>query len=515
MADQPTALTSILFTADVAPRVRLESTAPDTFVDLNLDQLVDAVVAGRDEYELRPYFFTPLTRTEEVEFRHAIIRDLRSGNVADVVRAFAQAMKSMREQLALANRLRYRFQRERVFLDAVSGYIAGVGALASGLMPAELASDGMLAFRDHLDRYVGSAPFSALAEDADRVSDGLATVDYEYLIDGNRISVFPHTEEADYSAGVTATFAKFKQGTVKSRLETYADTLDMNHVEAGILNLVAEIFPGQFTALDEFFHIHEMFESATLARFDREVQFYLAYEEFLDRATGGGLASCLPTVTTDRTSVAVSAYDLALAHRFAGGTHTLVTNGFSLTGDERVLVVTGANQGGKTTFARTFGQVHYLASLGLPVAAESATVHLPDRLFAHFERQEDLQNLSGKLEDDLIRMHAILEAATGDSIVIMNEIFTSTTLHDALFLGAEILGRLIDLDAIGVCVTFVDELSTLSATTVSMVAEVDPDDVVSRTFHIERRPADGLAYATAIADRYGLSSGRLRERIAS
>lgn len=515
MADQPVALTSILFTPTVAPDVQLQTTAPDVFGDLNLDQLVDAVVAGRDDYDLTPFFFTPLTSVEEVEFRHAVIGDLRSGQVADVVRAFAHGMKAMRDQLTLASKLRYLHQRERVFLDAVSGYIATVGALASGLMSEELRSEGLLAFRDHLDRYVASEGFSTLADDTDRVGDGLNRIDYEYLIDGNRISVFPHTEEIDCSAAVAKTFDKFKQGTVKSRLETYPDSVDMNHVEAGILALVAEIFPDQFAALDNFFNTHEVFQSATLVRFDREAQFYLAFEEFLGRVTNESTPCCLPQVTRERTSVATGAFDLALAHKFVGGTHRVVTNSFSLTGEERILVVTGANQGGKTTFARTFGQVHFLAALGLPVAAESATIHLFDRLFTHFERQEDLQNLSGKLEDDLIRMHAILDAATGDSVVIMNEIFTSTTLQDALFLGTEILGRLIQLDTISVCVTFVDELSTLGPTTVSMVAEVDPADVISRTFHIARRPADGLAHATAVADRYGLSSTRLKERITS
>lgn len=503
---------SILFASSrTEPTIDVVEDAPAAFVDLNLDQLVADVTAGRDEYELRPYFFTPLTSPAAVQFRHAVIQDIAQPPVRESIRAFADGMRAMRALLTEADSLRYRQQKQRVILEAVIQYLRAVGRLASGMMDAELTSPGMLQFRDHLDRYVASKAFSTLAEDADQTTDGLDRIQYEFLIDGGRISVFPLTEEADYSADVAATFWKFRQGEVASKLEGRTDPVAMNHVEAGILGLVGEVFPDQFAALAVFVQQHQVFQSAAIARFDREVQFYLAYLEYLERIPE--VSTCLPTVTTEPTSSARDAVDLVLAAKLAGGTHHVVGNDFSLSGDERVLVVTGANQGGKTTFARAFGQLHYLAALGLPVAASSATLHLFDRIFTHFERQENLQDLTGKLEDDLLRVHAILEQATAGSVVILNEIFTSTTVNDALFLGSRILDRIIETGALGVCVTFVDELTTLGPGTVSMVAEVDPAEVTTRTFHIRRRPADGLAHATAIAARYGLTEERLRERI--
>jgi DNA mismatch repair ATPase MutS len=102
---------------------------------------------------------------------------------------------------------------------------------------------------------------------------------------------------------------------------------------------------------------------------------------------------------------------------------------------------------------------------------------------------------------------------THQSIVLLNEVFSSTSLEDAKFLSMRILDMIRAKGALCVVVTFIDELACLGKEFVSVVSTVAADHPEIRTYRIVRRPADGLAYAVALAEKYGLTKDKLRERI--
>jgi DNA mismatch repair ATPase MutS len=456
-----------------------------------------------------------LRDVDAVHYRHAVLHDLEKDAVFESVRAFAQQMRSMREHLAQADKLHYQYQKERWFLDAVGIYCHAVSALADELAVLDVESSGLLGFRDYLTGYTRSGAFTQLASETQALDGALATVRYSIHIKGNRVRVDRYEDEADYSEEVQRTFAKFQRGAVRDYRAKLPNWFDMNHVEEQILDLVAQLHPDVFGTLDRYCARHREYLDPTVGAFDREVHFYVAYLEYIERFKPAGLTFCYPRVSRESKEIhALQAYDIALANKLVSESASVVCNDFALEGPERIIVVTGPNQGGKTTFARMFGQLHYLASLGCPTPGQEASLFLPDRVFTHFEKEEDLATLSGKLEDELIRVHEILQRATSSSIIVMNESFTSTTLRDALVLGKEVMDRLIELGPLCVYVTFVDELASLGEHTVSMVSTVVPDNPAMRTYKVLRQPADGLAYAAAIAEKYGLTYERLRRRIA-
>jgi DNA mismatch repair protein MutS len=274
------------------------------------------------------------------------------------------------------------------------------------------------------------------------------------------------------------------------------------------------LFPDEFAALTGFCQRYSQFMDPLICQADRELQFYLAYLDYIRPMRAAGLSFCYPELTPSKAIFARDTFDLALAAKLAAGGKAVVTNDFRLSGAERVIVVSGPNQGGKTTFARTFGQLHHLARTGCPVPGQAARLYVYDHIFTHFEREEDIADLTGKLEQDLLRIQKALQAATPDSIVIMNEIFTSTTVSDAYFLGQKVLEKVIELDLLCVYVTFIDELASLGPSVVSMASTIVPGNPAERTYKVVRKPADGLAYALAIADKHGVTYDQLSGRLA-
>jgi DNA mismatch repair protein MutS len=486
---------------------------PDFFVDLNLDQIVDAITADKEEYDLRPFFNAPLTSVDAIKYRQDVMRDLEDAGVHDAIGSFAQRMREMRQYLDRANRLTYKYNSQGWFLSSVEAYCDAVAGLASGLAGRPLRSRGLAAFFEYLKGYAASAPFMSLAAETKKLRADLSAARYALVIEHDLFTVRKYEGETDYGEEMERVFEKFRHGTAKDYRVAFTDGPGVNHIQAAALDLVARLYPETFQGLEDYCAKHRIFLDKTITRFDREVQFYAAYLELVAKLRGAGLHFCYPAVSDESKEISsLEGFDLALAVKLTREKSYVVCNDLFLEGTERIFVVNGPNQGGKTTFARAFGQLHYLASLGYPVPGKEARLFLFDRLFTHFAREEDLDNFRSKLEDDLVRIRSILDRCTSSSIVVVNEEFSSSTVQDATFLGKTILERIIRLDALCVYVTFVDELASLEKT-VSLLSTVDPENPEVRTYKIERRPPDGLAHALAIAKKHRLSYEDVKERI--
>ena len=207
---------SILFDQPGGAAQAEQSQQPSCFPDLNLDQALDWMTTGRGEYQLKPFFYTPLPDPGAVEYRHDILRDLENEPTRQTVQEFAAQMRRMRKQLEQAGKLHYRYQQESWFADAVDTYCQAARALTEGLSRLGLSSRGFQGLTRYLTRYITSDAFTSLVAQTQQLYRDLATVSYSIHIKGSRVRVTKYEDEPDYSAEVVKTFAKFKQGAVKS-----------------------------------------------------------------------------------------------------------------------------------------------------------------------------------------------------------------------------------------------------------------------------------------------------------
>ncbi|MFB7716186.1 MULTISPECIES: DNA mismatch repair protein MutS [unclassified Nocardia] len=487
-----------------------ETAEDTTLTDLNLDQ----VFAATGGAEHRAAQYRPLRDIALVEFRQRVFGDLEDDAVRSVFEAFVDGMRSVRAHLERAGRLTHPQQRNRWQIDAEAVYCRTVRGMSIALRGLPLHSTGLREWAAWLSGYVDLDSFRGFAEDGAGVRAELDAVRYSVQVTGRQLVIDRYGGQPDFSETIAAAFARFRPEGDPARPPAVDPWPDMNEVEEQVIAAVIDQHPAVFERLGRHAERYRDFIDPVIARFDAEVRFYLDYLRLVRGLRARGMPFCYPEVTAEFAGIeVVDGFDAALGFALAKRQATVVRNGFRLDGRERVLAVTGPNQGGKSTFARMVGQSLYLAALGCPIPGTRARTMLPDNVFTHFIRADDIEDPHGALAQELTRMRDILDRLTARSVVVLNESFSTTTASDAVAIGADVVGRIIERGAVAVYVTFLDELATVRPEVVSMVAGVESGDDPVRTFRIERRLPDGLAYAAAVAQRHGLTYHEIRARI--
>lgn len=173
-----------------------------------------------------------------------------------------------------------------------------------------------------------------------------------------------------------------------------------------------------------------------------ELAFYLACANLHERLSAKGEPTCYPTPS--RESVhgfeCRGLYDVCLSLNMKD---RAVGNGVVGEGKELVMI-TGANQGGKSTFLRSVGLAQLMMQAGMFTPAEGFRSGLCDGLFPHFKRQEDAAMKSGKLDEELSRMNVIVDRLTPHSIVLFNESFAATNEREGSEIARQIVGALLE-----------------------------------------------------------------------
>ncbi len=109
-----------------------------------------------------------------------------------------------------------------------------------------------------------------------------------------------------------------------------------------------------------------------------------------------------------------------------------------------LVIITGANQGGKSTFLRSIGLAQLMMQCGLFVPAASFCANICEGLFTHYKRKEDATMKSGKLDEELSRMSDVVDHITSNSMVLFNESFAATNEREGSEIARQIVSALLE-----------------------------------------------------------------------
>src|SRR6202521_878556 len=179
-----------------------------------------------------------------------------------------------------------------------------------------------------------------------------------------------------------------------------------------------------------------------------------------------------------------------------------------LDGEERVLVISGPNTGGKTVALKTTGMAALAAQSGIPVAAQRAVLPLFDHVLVDIGDEQSIAADLSTFSAHMLNLKTMLEAATPQSLVLVDEMGTGTAPEEGAALAVALLDEFRAKNCIVLATTHHDRLNTYASTTPGAVnAAVEFDDVTLRPTYRLMVGVPGGSSGIAIAERLGIAKG--------
>ncbi len=479
---------------------------PAFYVDLNLDQIIDKITAPWKPFVKKFYLYFP--RNEECEtYRREVYGDVKRQGCYEALCAFLEETEKMEAAQKQEEAVGSPLQKYVWHLWAVSHYCKAFDDLAERLGQVELTSEGMREFQRKLEEHLGSNAYKAMKEETENILRQL--MDFRFVITyaKDRISVSAQTSAGDYEAFM-------EKGGDRDRIKLKSPFLtspNLSDLENECLKILGAKNPKLFSSIKTVAEKLENFGEEFCFRFIREIPYYLSFRAFQLELQEKGCMLRTPTTDRSKPMEARGLYDLALTLVALREGRKVVSNDVYYGEGESFFVLTGPNQGGKTTFARSLGQLVFFTKMGFDVPADAANVWYFRNILTHFSVEESIETGRGKLKEELIRLAPMMEDTEENAFVVINELFTTAATYDAEIMGKKVLSHFIDQNCLGIYVTHLKELAGAHPKVVSLRAMLN--EARLQTFKIARSEAEESACAANQVNKYRLTYEQLKERL--
>ncbi|MCD7823050.1 MAG: hypothetical protein LUG86_03380 [Oscillospiraceae bacterium] len=310
----------------------------------------------------------------------------------------------------------------------------------------------------------------------------------------------------------------------------YNDNGGTNDLEAPLFRELREVNSEYITHLDRAVRAYFKKSTEDILTFESQLSFYIGAKKLIEAVKARGLDMVRPKYLPmdERKLVAEGSFDLSFYIQMVSEDpmskldNKIITNDCTMDDDGRFFVLTGANNGGKTTYTRAIGIVQVFAQAGLYVPCTRCEISPVDYIYTHFPKEEEVGLNTSRFTQECKQFKETIDNCSRHSLLLLNESIQSTTPTECVYIATELVKCFRCIGVRGIYATHLLELARslgkLNAEVdgdtklVSIVTTVDTTADNRRLYKIQRAEPQEFGYARSIYEKFGVSFDEVQKR---
>lgn len=528
-------------------RIMLSDKYPCTYIDDLMTDRVASMICRRNPASVQKLFREMCTDTEVMDYRLDALEDImHNPKLSPALHTAADRLLETEKKNSGGNGSPDSFTALGDRIEMLDSYISCMESLntLSQELGGSIKSAAFKSFFSIIKERCECGEFIQMKRDISELKEA-----FSQKIRSVTVAINFNAEMRPISAGIVNFSDKpvGEKQNVFDRLfyktSAYSDTVVSGKLRSGVPNedgYLNEADKALFEALEKLTSSYMRRLESALRAYDRlsfqKISMLSDQLDIFDGMTAiaasceaKGIKMCRPQFSdTPRTARLTDLFDpcfyfkAAAADSEAKGDDLVVTNSLEMDDSGRFFILTGANNGGKTTFLRGAGLCFLMAQTGFYVPAAACVISPCDFIFTHFPKEEETGINASRFTTEIKDLKVISDLVSENSLLLMNESIQSTTPKECAEIAGEITRIFCIIGVRGIYATHITELALMCdditadpdcrSVPVSIVATVD-EESGKRLYKIKRGQPLKQSYAMDIFNSFGINSENIRKRV--
>lgn len=504
----------------------------ETQKDLDIDYICENVSGDKREQNwIKEILIKVCSNPEIIKYRSDIFEDLiLNEGLRNQLNELIAGLRALNE----FDNMKMSVEQSSIWqlinrLQELYSYIECIEKFKECLNYESIASQGLKQLKRLVDTVYDTSGFKYLKQDIYRLTEDVSR--YKSITLGVNLDGNLNPSEVQLLSINNTVFKEKERSVLKTFANAFADGLANSVVRKNpkvvdplmqtLTRRVEELLKGTVSELKTTLNRYVDVSGYQVTKLVPELTFYLRFAELAVKIQKKGLPISKAEID-DKNQRALNMkefYNIKLALYSMEKNETIITNDINFDEHHRQYILTGPNRGGKTILTQGVGLLVLFAQNGLYVPGKDIFISPVDNIFTHFPADENSTVELGRLGEESKRIYKIIEHASSNSLILLNESLSTTTFYEGLYIAKDVVKALNYLGARMIFNTHMHELAMQldelnsegkEASVVSVVMGIDGGE---RNYKLSIAPPTGNSYAKDIAKKYGILFEQLKEEI--